>query len=105
MAKRLGNPARDAPRLLRAVCTNSGRHAADGENAVLVHVLDRIVELHAAILPAHHDDGDLPLESNKTLDEGRLSAELFERRDRLFLSADQRLPLAVIAEAPRLQDA
>ena len=41
---------------------------------------------------------------HEALDDGRPPAKLFQRRERLFLAADERLPLAVIAEAPGLQD-
>ena len=69
-----------------------------------MHVLDRIVELHLAVPAAHDYDRDLALEFHEALDDGRPPAKLFQRRERLFLAADERLPLAVIAEAPGLQD-
>ena len=40
----------------------------------------------------------------RCFEEGGLAAELFQRRQGFGLAADQRLSLAVIAEAPRLQD-
>src|SRR5512132_248882 len=104
MAERLGDLTRDPPRLLGTIGGDAGRNAADGEDAVPVHVLDRIVEFERAVLAAHGEDGDLAIEGNKPLDEGRLPAQIPQRRQGSRLVADQSLSFAVIAEAPRLQD-
>ena len=74
MAERFGDFAGDAPRLERAIGVDASRNAADGENAVLVHVLDRIVEFERAVLAAHREDGDLALEGDECFEQCRLPA-------------------------------
>jgi hypothetical protein len=78
MAERLGDLAGDPSRLEGAIGCDAGRNAADSEDAVLVHVLDRIVEFDRAISAAHDKDGDLSLEGNQALDEGWLPAQIFQ---------------------------
>ena len=65
MAESLGDLAGDAPRLFGAIVSDAGGHAADGKDTVLVHVLDRIVELHLAVPAAHDYDRDLALELSR----------------------------------------
>src|SRR5262249_27173433 len=105
MAERLGDYASDLPCFDGAIGRDVRRNAADGEDAALVHVLDRIVEFQVSVLAADDEDRDLPLEGDEALEKRRLALKLMPRRDRFSIRADQDLALAVIAEAPRLEDA
>ena len=80
-----------------------GRRAADGEDAVLMHVLDRIVEGERAVLTAHDDHRHLALEQRPGLRAAPARCRSPRARRRLVLAADRRLALAVIAEAARLE--
>src|SRR6516225_1241548 len=105
MAQRFCDLARDLSRLDGTFGNDAGRDTADGENAALMHVLDRIVEFQSSVLAADDDDRDLALEGDKALEKRWLAVELLPCRERLFLATDQRLSLAIIAKAPGLQDA
>ena len=103
MGQRLGDFAGDRPRRDRQALRDVRRRAADGEDAALMHVLDRVVELQRAVLPAHHDDRDLPLEQDHPFDQCRRLADGFKRGGNFVLGADEDLALAVITEPPGLE--
>ena len=103
MAERVGDLAGNLFGRDRRAVGDAGGRAADGEDAVLMHVLHRVVEGERAVLTAHDDHRDFAFEQHQAFEQRRHVADRLERGGRRILGADRRLALAVIAEAARLE--
>src|SRR6478736_4117913 len=81
-----------------------GRRARDFQDVVAVLVFGDVERLHMAVRRARRDHGDFTLERNERLEDRGFGAEVFPDLLDVVAIADDRLALAVIAEATRLDD-
>src|SRR5271166_440554 len=104
IVERLEDLGGDAPRLFRSVGGDARRRPCASEDVALVLVLAEVVGDDRAFEAARGDDRRLALKGNKALEDHRRPAERSMHRRDVGAFADERLALAVIAEASRLED-
>jgi len=102
--ERAGDGMGDLARLLRRCGADSGGHAGQGEDVVLVAVLADVEGREAAIGRAGGDDGELTDEIDEAFQNGGRPLHRSKRAIRITRFADRGLALAIIAETARLQD-
>src|SRR5215831_19412770 len=99
----VGYPLRDVARLGRDCFGDRGRRARDLQNVVAVLVLGDVEAFDLTVGGARHDNRDLALERDESLENCGSGAELFPDAVRIVAGANDRLTLAVIAEATGLE--
>ena len=80
------------------------RREAQPQNALPVPVLDERIDRHRAVSPPDGEDRELTVKWHEGLEQRRDAAEPGPRRVGVGGGPQHRLPFAVVAEPPRLED-
>src|SRR3974390_3109065 len=101
--ERVCDTLRDVKRLRRQLVGYGGRGTRYLENVIPVLVFGDVEAFDLAVGRARSDHRNLALEWHERLEDRELGAEVVPDLVRIIPGAEKRLPLAVIAEAARLE--